>query len=99
MAKPTKIEQALFDVTTIPSDSMELDVKIDVVSSDIVSDDGSIGDSISSIPVSSTDNTDKVSDEKDAQISAPIDDGEWIIETNYRGEIVNSYPKARNAGK
>ena len=27
------------------------------------------------------------------------DDGEWIIETNYRGEIVNSYPKARNAGK
>ena len=59
MAKPTKIEQALFDVTTIPSDSME-------------------------------------------QTDAPavtVDDGEWEIETNYRGEVVNSYPKARNAGK
>lgn len=59
MAKPTKIKQALFDVTTIPSDGME-------------------------------------------QTDAPgvqADDGEWEIETNYRGEIVNSYPKARNAGK
>lgn len=59
MTKPSKIEQALFDVTTIPSDSME-------------------------------------------QTDAPAvqaDDGEWEIETNYRSEIVNSYPKARNAGK
>ena len=59
MAKPTKIEQALFDVTTIPSDSME-----------------------------QTDST-----------AVNVDDGEWEIETNYRGEVVNSYPKARNAGK
>ena len=59
MAKPTKIEQALFDVTTIPSDSME-----------------------------QTDSP-----------AVTVDDGEWEIETNYRGEVVNSYPKARNAGK
>ena len=65
MAKPTKIEQALFDVTTIPSDSMEQNDAPDVNDSTAVN----------------------------------VDDGEWIIETNYRGEVVNSYPKARNAGK
>lgn len=66
MAKITKTEEVLFDLTGIKSDSME--------SAPIEQD---------ALPVTE---------------SAPID-AEWIIETNHRGEVVNCYPKARDAGK
>ena len=85
MAKPTKIEQALFDVTTIPSDSME---QIDAPG--VQADDGE-WEIVTTIPGDSMEQTDAP--------AVQADDGEWEIETNYRGEIVNSYPKARNAGK